>query len=55
MRRNENIWGGGVSNTIGLGTVKLFHSPKFSVEHILYKIPDRNGVHNELHVLRKGQ
>ena len=51
----KNIWDGGVSNTIGSGTVKPFHSPKFSVEHILYRIPDRNGVKNELHVLRKGQ
>ena len=51
----KNLWDGGVSNTIGSGKVKLFYSPKFSVEHILYTFPDRNGVKNELHVLREGQ
>ena len=40
----KNIWNGGVPNTIGSGTVKLFHSPKFSVEHIFYTIPGWNGV-----------
>ena len=33
----------------------MFHSPKFSVEHTLYRIPDRNSVKKELHVLRKGK
>ena len=40
----KNIWDEGVSNTISSGTVKLFHSPKFSVEHILHTIPGGNGV-----------
>ena len=42
----KNIWDEGVSNTIGSGTVNLFHSPKFSVEHIvlLYTIKGGNGV-----------
>ena len=54
----KNIWDGGVSSTIGSGTVKLFHSPKFSVQHILYMIyggNGGNGVKNELYVIRKGQ
>ena len=50
----KNIWHEGVSNTIGSGTVKLFHSPTISVEHILYTIAGWNGVKNELYVLRKG-
>ena len=45
--------GGGMKNIPG--TVTLYHSPKFSVEHISYTIPGGNGVKNELHVLRKGQ
>ena len=40
----KSIWDEGVSNTISSGTVKLFHSPKFSVEHILHTIPGGNGV-----------
>ena len=40
----KNIWDEGVSNAISSGTVKLFHSLKFSVEHILYMIPGGNGV-----------
>ena len=42
--RMKDIWDGGVSNTISSGTVKVFHSPKFSVEHILHTIPGGNGV-----------
>ena len=34
--------GGGMKNIPG--TVTLFHSPKFSVEHILYTIPGGNDV-----------
>ena len=40
----KNIWDEGVSDTISSGTVKLFHSPKFSFEHILHTIPGGNGV-----------
>ena len=47
----KNIWDEGVSNTISFGTVKLFHSPKFYVEHyITYE-----WCKNEFYVLRKGQ
>ena len=35
----KNIWVEGVSDTISSGTVKLFHSQKFSFEHILHTIP----------------
>ena len=38
------IWYEGVSDAISSGTVKLFHSPKFSFEHILHTIPGGNCV-----------
>ena len=50
----KNIWNGGVPNTIGSGTVKLFHSPKFSVEHNIFG-SRLEWCKNELSVLRNGQ
>ena len=40
----KNIWDEGVSDTISSGTVKPFHNPKFSFEHILHTNPVWNGV-----------
>ena len=42
----ENIWDGGVSNTIGSGTVKLFHSLKFSVENFKNCCPNMSRSHD---------
>ena len=51
----KNIWDEGVSNTISSGTVKLFHSPKFSVEHYITYDSRWEWCKNEFYVLRKGQ
>ena len=51
----KNIWNEGVPNTIGWGTVKLFHSQLFFCRAYILYDSLLEWCKNELSVLRKGQ